>query len=206
MSAPSSPSSDAGRRDRLQGPTSPTARIPVGCPTARSARRCPRWRGRHLDPRPARRVRRHVPGAVSDVLVHQAAGMVMVQTDTSIEEALVRLRATAFAEGRPLGEAGLRRRERSQAVVEGGVMNDARLWSSPRPEYSPRGMAATWQTRWSTTSTSWISWTTWCARAGAAGRRRGRPHAGRPARRPAADGVLERDHPVARALACRQRG
>ena len=47
-----------------------------------------------------------VPGAVSDVLVHQAAGMVMVQTDTSIEEALVRLRATAFAEGRPLGEAG----------------------------------------------------------------------------------------------------
>lgn len=45
-----------------------------------------------------------VPGAVSDVLVHQAAGMVMVQADSSIEEALVRLRATAFAEGRPLGE------------------------------------------------------------------------------------------------------
>jgi hypothetical protein len=44
------------------------------------------------------------PGTVSDVLVHQAAGMVMVQANVSIEEALLRLRATAFAEGRALGE------------------------------------------------------------------------------------------------------
>jgi len=42
----------------------------------------------------------HDPGSVSDVLVHQAAGMVMAQIDSSIEEALVRLRAAAFAEGR----------------------------------------------------------------------------------------------------------
>jgi hypothetical protein len=32
--------------------------------------------------------------------VHRAAGMVMVQLDSSIDEALVRLRATAFLEGR----------------------------------------------------------------------------------------------------------
>jgi AmiR/NasT family two-component response regulator len=31
--------------------------------------------------------------------VHQAAGMLMVQLDCPIEEALMRLRATAFAEG-----------------------------------------------------------------------------------------------------------
>jgi hypothetical protein len=34
--------------------------------------------------------------------VHQAAGMVMVQLSSGIEEALVRLRATAYADGRPL--------------------------------------------------------------------------------------------------------
>jgi hypothetical protein len=37
-------------------------------------------------------------GATS-LVVHQAAGMVMVQLDCAIEEALVRLRATAFADG-----------------------------------------------------------------------------------------------------------
>jgi hypothetical protein len=36
--------------------------------------------------------------------VHRAAGMVMVQLDSTIEEALVRLRATAFEEGVPLTE------------------------------------------------------------------------------------------------------
>jgi hypothetical protein len=36
--------------------------------------------------------------------IHQASGMVMVQLGVSIEEALVRLRAYAFARGRPLGE------------------------------------------------------------------------------------------------------
>jgi len=36
--------------------------------------------------------------------VHQAAGIAMVQLDTSIEEALVRLRATAYRAGRPVSE------------------------------------------------------------------------------------------------------
>lgn len=35
--------------------------------------------------------------------VHQAAGMVMVQLGTTIDEALVRLRAAAYAEGTPIG-------------------------------------------------------------------------------------------------------
>ena len=39
---------------------------------------------------------------VYPMTVHQAAGMVMVQLDTSIDEALVRLRATAFREGTAL--------------------------------------------------------------------------------------------------------
>jgi ANTAR domain len=37
-------------------------------------------------------------------VVHQAAGMVMVQLDVSIEEALVVLRSTAYAEGLPINE------------------------------------------------------------------------------------------------------
>ena len=32
------------------------------------------------------------------MVVHQAAGMAMMQLDTTIEEALLRLRATAYAE------------------------------------------------------------------------------------------------------------
>jgi hypothetical protein len=36
--------------------------------------------------------------------VHQAAGMVMVQLGSGIEEALVRLRGAAYAAGRPVGE------------------------------------------------------------------------------------------------------
>jgi ANTAR domain-containing protein len=35
----------------------------------------------------------------TNMIVHQAAGMVMGQLDSSIEEAMVRLRATAFADG-----------------------------------------------------------------------------------------------------------
>ncbi len=38
------------------------------------------------------------------MVVHQAAGMVMAQLDSSIGEAMVRLRATAFAEGRTVNE------------------------------------------------------------------------------------------------------
>jgi len=37
--------------------------------------------------------------ATTTMIVHQAAGMAMGQLDSSIEEAMVRLRATAFAEG-----------------------------------------------------------------------------------------------------------
>jgi hypothetical protein len=40
----------------------------------------------------------------TNMLVHQAAGMVMGQLDSSIEEAMVRLRATAFAEGLAINE------------------------------------------------------------------------------------------------------
>ena len=40
----------------------------------------------------------------TNMIVHQAAGMVMGQLDSSIEEALVRLRATAFAEGLNINE------------------------------------------------------------------------------------------------------
>jgi hypothetical protein len=42
--------------------------------------------------------------AMTTMVVHQAAGMVMGQLDTSIEEAMVRLRATAFAEGLTLDD------------------------------------------------------------------------------------------------------
>jgi hypothetical protein len=37
-------------------------------------------------------------------VVHQATGMISVQLDVSLAEALVRLRAHAYASGRPLGE------------------------------------------------------------------------------------------------------
>lgn len=40
----------------------------------------------------------------TNMIVHQAAGMVMGQLDSSIEEALVRLRATAFVEGLNINE------------------------------------------------------------------------------------------------------
>ena len=42
--------------------------------------------------------------AMTDMVVHQAAGMVMGDLGTSIEEAMVRLRATAFAEGKNVNE------------------------------------------------------------------------------------------------------
>jgi hypothetical protein len=38
------------------------------------------------------------------LVVHQAAGIVMVQLDSSVEEALVRLRASAYADGRPVAD------------------------------------------------------------------------------------------------------
>lgn len=41
-------------------------------------------------------------GVAYPMTVHQAAGMVMVQLDSNIEEALVRLRATAYRDGRPV--------------------------------------------------------------------------------------------------------
>lgn len=42
--------------------------------------------------------------AMTNMVVHQAAGMVMGQLDSSIEEAMVRLRATAFAQNRTVVE------------------------------------------------------------------------------------------------------
>jgi len=60
-------------------------------------------------------------GASPSARVHQAAGMVMVQLDTSVEEAMVRLRATAYAEGLTLDEVagsvvdGRRRFEKEEA-------------------------------------------------------------------------------------------
>lgn len=46
-----------------------------------------------------------MPGAPSyPMTVHQAAGMVMVQLGTSIEMAMTRLRASAFAEGMTMGD------------------------------------------------------------------------------------------------------
>ena len=46
------------------------------------------------------------PGApaMTSMVVHQAAGMIMAQLDSSIEEAMVRLRAAAFAESRTVNE------------------------------------------------------------------------------------------------------
>jgi hypothetical protein len=44
------------------------------------------------------------PELTARMVVHQAAGMAMMQLGTSIEEALLRLRATAFAEGITLNE------------------------------------------------------------------------------------------------------
>jgi hypothetical protein len=41
---------------------------------------------------------------IINMTVHQAAGMVMGQLDSSVEEAMVRLRAAAFAEGVSLTE------------------------------------------------------------------------------------------------------
>jgi hypothetical protein len=43
-------------------------------------------------------------GANFQFVVHQAAGMVAVQMDTPVSEALLRLRAHAFADGRPITE------------------------------------------------------------------------------------------------------
>jgi AmiR/NasT family two-component response regulator len=43
-------------------------------------------------------------GADFHYVVQNAAGMVSVQLGTSVTEALIRLRAYAFAHGRPLGD------------------------------------------------------------------------------------------------------
>src|ERR1700722_9522003 len=73
------------------------------------------------------------PGTVSDVLghgtdfaavVHQASGMVSVQLDVSVAEALIRLRAYAFANNQQLSEVG-------RAVVARQLSFDA--WPAPDP-------------------------------------------------------------------------
>lgn len=52
------------------------------------------------------------PRPLSSMEIHRAAGMVMVQIGSSIEEALVRLRATAYAEEMPVDDL-------ARAVVRG---------------------------------------------------------------------------------------
>ena len=49
-----------------------------------------------------------------ELVVHQAAGVVMMQLDSSVEEALVRLRASAYAAGRPVADL-------AQDVVRGDI-------------------------------------------------------------------------------------
>jgi ANTAR domain len=58
--------------------------------------------------------------------VYQAIGMVSVQLDVSLEDAFVRLRAHAFAEGRPLGE-----------VADDVITRVLRFSPDPSPEPSP---------------------------------------------------------------------
>jgi hypothetical protein len=52
-------------------------------------------------------------------LVHQAAGMTMIQLDVSIGEAMALLRATAFAEGKALADLALEVVERRVRLGEG---------------------------------------------------------------------------------------
>jgi hypothetical protein len=51
-------------------------------------------------------------------LVHQAAGMTMIQLDVSINEALALLRATAFAEGKALADLAIEVVERRRRLGE----------------------------------------------------------------------------------------
>ena len=50
------------------------------------------------------RVTPEEPDESYPLTVHQAAGMVMVQLDTTIDEALLRLRAAAYRDGRPVSD------------------------------------------------------------------------------------------------------
>jgi hypothetical protein len=62
-------------------------------------------------------------GADFQYTVHQAAGMVAVQLDTSVAQALIRLRGHAFGNDRPLGDVArdvLARRLRFDGDDEGG--------------------------------------------------------------------------------------
>jgi hypothetical protein len=52
-------------------------------------------------------------------LVHQAAGMTMIQLDVSIGEAMALLRATAFAEGKALADLALEVVERRARLGKG---------------------------------------------------------------------------------------
>ena len=57
----------------------------------------------------------------STALVHQAAGMVMVQLDVTIDEAMAVLRATAFAEATSLGVLASAVVERRRRLGKGSV-------------------------------------------------------------------------------------
>jgi hypothetical protein len=45
-----------------------------------------------------------LPATTYRMIVHQAAGMAMIQLDTTLEQAMLRLRATAFAEDLPIND------------------------------------------------------------------------------------------------------
>jgi len=59
--------------------------------------------------------------------VYQAIGMISVQLDVSLEDASVRLRARAFASGRPLGE-----------IADDVVGRRLRFDPDPDPDPQPR--------------------------------------------------------------------
>ena len=48
------------------------------------------------------------PAPTSSIVVHQASGMVAVQLDVSVGQALIRLRAHAFGNDRPLADVAAR--------------------------------------------------------------------------------------------------
>ena len=60
------------------------------------------------------------------LVVHQAAGMVSIQLDVSVAEALIRLRAYAFRSGRPIND-----------VAAAVVKRELRFSEPPRPEDRP---------------------------------------------------------------------
>ena len=158
----------------------------------------------------AQRVRRPAAPVTTNMVVHQAAGMVMGQLDSSIEEAMVRLRATAFAEGLTHQRACRRCGQRPPAHLEGDPMNNP---TSRAPEHET-GRDTLLAERFAMLADTLVDdydVVDLLDRLvehvrGAARRGRGRAAAHRPARQSPADGVLERGHATAGALPAPERG